>query len=135
MLPQSDEVAHDTLSRVMPAFSSYRSRRGLLTQPAVAASFTRDINMLQAYLWLCILESSMSSIKNELLPLCTMVFPAVSVDWELIKISIDVMANCICERLDRKYIPFVKVYIQDMQQLFIDAEKTFASPTSIASEQ
>ncbi|MGD1852615.1 MAG: hypothetical protein ACFB2W_00050 [Leptolyngbyaceae cyanobacterium] len=118
MLPQSEDIADDTFRQAVSRFSLHRSRRGVLTQPDVAASFVRDINMFQAYLWLCVLEDSMSSVESELLPLCVTVFPAISVDWQLVDVSVDIMIEYIYQRLDAEYIPLIDKYLQAMKRLF-----------------
>lgn len=122
VLPQSEDIADNAYRQVLPHFGSHRSRRGLLSEPNVTASFVRDFSMFQAYLWLCVLEGNMSSVEEELLPLCLMVFPAVSVDWELVEVSIDVMIECIQQHLDTRYAPLVRPYMQAMKQLFVQAK-------------
>lgn len=122
MLPQSEEISSDTYSQALALFPSHRSRRGLLTQPDVTASFVRDISMFQAYLWLCVLEGNMSSVENELLPLCLMVFPAISVDWKMVEVAVELMTMCTQKRLDAANISLVAPYMNAMKQLFIKAK-------------
>ena len=122
MLMQSEEIADQAYSQTVARLPHHHSCRGLVTQPDVATSFIRDIDMFQAYLWLCVLEGNTSSITNELLPLCLMVFPAISVDWELVEIGIDMMMSCIQERLKPEDFPLVKTYMTAMKRLFVEAK-------------
>ena len=123
MLIQSEEIADETYFQIVARLPQHHSRRGLLTQRDVATSSISDINMFQAYLCLCVLEGNTSSIRNELLPLCLMVFPAISVDWELVEIGLDVMISCIQERLNPEGFPLVKIYMTTMNQLFAKAKE------------
>ena len=124
MLLQSQEIEDVTYRQMLSRFPSHRSRRGLLHRPEVAASSIRDINMFQAYLWLCVLEDSMSSVENELLPLCIMVFPSISVDWELAEVGIASLLANMRDRLDAQYILRVRPYMDAMQTLFVNAKNT-----------
>lgn len=124
MLPQSEEISSDIYSQALTLFPTHRSRRGLLTQPEVAASSVRDMSMFQAYLWLCVLEGNMSSVENELLPLCLMVFPAISVDWEITQVAVELMTTCIQKRLDVGHMAIVEPYMHAMKQLFIKAKSS-----------
>lgn len=121
MLSRSKDIEDATYRRAIARFPNHRSRRGLLTRPEVAASSTRDINMFQAYLGLCALEDSLSSLEDELLPLCMMVFPSISVDWTLVEAGVDYIAEAIYQHLDAHQIPLLKPYIIGMQSMFTNA--------------
>jgi hypothetical protein len=75
LLPKTHDIAHQVLDRAIQDYPRHSSRRGTLMQPAVANSTLRDLNMVQGYLYLCVLEESMNAIAEELLPLCLAVFP------------------------------------------------------------
>ncbi|NEP01858.1 MAG: hypothetical protein F6K58_25020 [Symploca sp. SIO2E9] len=79
ILPASYEIASHIHRRASQLNPSHCSRRGRLKDPGVRASSIRDLEMFQAYLWLCVLEDSMAVVEKELLPLCLMVFPALKV--------------------------------------------------------
>lgn len=121
VMSQSEAIANDIYNQALAGFPDHRSRRGLLTEPEVAASSIRDMNMFQAYLWLCVLEGNMSSVENELLPLCLMAFPAISVDWTMTEVSVELMNVSIQKRLDTEHMALIQPYMQSMKQLFIQA--------------
>ncbi|MEM7063428.1 MAG: hypothetical protein AAF572_09725 [Cyanobacteria bacterium P01_B01_bin.77] len=122
MLLQSEEISDITYRQTVERLPKHHSRRGIITQPDVTASYVRDINMFQAYLWLSVLEGNTTSIKNELLPLCIMVFPAVSVDWQLVETGIELMMDCIQERLDTERFPLIRSCMTTMKQLFANPQ-------------
>jgi hypothetical protein len=41
--------------------------------------------MFQVYLWVCVLEDTISSGQQELFPLCVMLYPRLNVRWELVQ--------------------------------------------------
>ncbi|MEM1256620.1 MAG: hypothetical protein AAGI69_29655 [Cyanobacteria bacterium P01_H01_bin.21] len=122
MLSQSEEIANDVYSKTLSRFPNHRSRRGLLRESDVASSFIRDMSMFQAYLGLCVLEGNMSSVENELLPLCLMVFPAIAVDWEMVEVDVALINKCIQQRLDIKYTTLLEPRMKAMETLFKIAE-------------
>ncbi|HEY9620429.1 MAG TPA: hypothetical protein V6C78_08670 [Crinalium sp.] len=84
MLPRADEIAHRVYTGLVRQFPRLTMRRGRLDHPGVQHSCLRDLNMFQAYLWLCMLEGSLAPVEDELVRLCTMVMPRVGVPWEMI---------------------------------------------------
>ncbi|NER31983.1 MAG: hypothetical protein F6J89_31345, partial [Symploca sp. SIO1C4] len=100
MLPASYEIASDIHRRASHLNPSHCSRRGRLKDPGVRASSIRDLEMFQAFLWLCVLEDSMASVEKELLPLSVMVFPALKVRWELVEQIMPLLAAELWTRLE-----------------------------------
>ncbi len=122
LLPVSDEIASAVFLQTANLNPHHCSRRGKLSHPGVAASTTRDMNMFQAYLWLCVLEDSMASVEYELLPLCVMVLPSVEVQWELSKQMIQLLIDEIQVYLSPDQINILRPYTQAMQRLFSNPE-------------
>ena len=71
----------DRIAQVNP---TYQSHSGRLNDDNVRVSSLRDTEMFQVYLWVCILENSVSAVQQELFPLCVMLYPRLKVRWELV---------------------------------------------------
>ena len=121
-LSHSQSIEDFTSKQITAQFPEHRSRRGFLNQPQVAASSARDINMFQAYLALCVLENSLSSIDHELLPLCIMVFPSISVDWEVVEAGIQAISQGVTQHLSAEEAEVIAPYAQAMTERFVQAK-------------
>jgi hypothetical protein len=122
LLPASPEIAKRVYYRAVQFYPNHRSQRGALNEPAVRISSIRDIEMFQAYLWLCALEGNMSAVEEELLPLCKMVFPSIEVSWELVEQLVPLLVTEIEARLSSAQMRILQPYTQSMQQLFSQVE-------------
>ncbi|NEO97464.1 MAG: hypothetical protein F6K58_01875 [Symploca sp. SIO2E9] len=120
MLPASREIAVNIHRRACQMYPNHRSRRGNLDEPGVKASSIRDIEMFQAYLWLCVLEDSMAAVEKELLPLCVLVFPSIDVDWELVKKIVPFLVDEFWVHMSQEQMLLLQTYTNAMQQLFCD---------------
>ncbi|NEO32189.1 MAG: hypothetical protein F6K36_17500 [Symploca sp. SIO3C6] len=121
ILPASGEIAVNVHRRACQMYPNHRSRRGKLNEQGVKASSIRDIEMFQAYLWLCVLEDSMAAIEKELLPLCVLVFPSIDVDWELVEQIVPLLIDEFRVRMKPEQMLLLQPYTEAMQQLFGDA--------------
>lgn len=83
IFPLSDTIAQLVYRQLVQQYPDYHSRRGKLSRPEVAHSCLRDLNMFQAYLWLCLLQGSLAPLEQELVPLCSMVMETMGVKWEV----------------------------------------------------
>ena len=124
LLPASGEIALRVYSRAAQLYPNHRSRRGGLSEPAVRSSSIRDIEMFQGYLWLCALEGNMTVVEQELLPLCSMVFPSIDVSWELVEQLLPLLVAEIHVRVKPEQIKLLRPYTQAMQKLFSNLEAT-----------
>lgn len=118
LLPASNEIAINIHRKASEKNPYHVSRRGKLSVPGVKASSIRDIEMFQAYLWLCVLEGNMTPIKQRLLPLCVIVFPSINVKWELIEQIVPLLVEEFQLRLNLKEMKVLEPYTTAMQQLF-----------------
>jgi hypothetical protein len=119
MLPHSQTIADKVYQRAVLEFPHHMSRQGRIQTVGVQVSSTRDMNMFQAYIWLCVLEGSMSSITGELLPLCLLVFPSIDVKWEFVTQGIIWLIQEIQLHLDAEQNRLLAPYAQRMYQLFL----------------
>lgn len=118
LLPDCDRIAQSVYSRMTQLFPNHRSRRGGLTDPGIKHSCIRDLNMFQAYLWLCVLEGSMESVEKELVALCIMVMEGVGVSWELTEQWTELLIYEIMSRVTLEQRSLLQPYSQGMQQAF-----------------
>ncbi|MFP4101461.1 hypothetical protein [Coleofasciculus sp.] len=118
LIPKSQEIATRVYRHALERYPNYRSRRGKLDHPEVKASSIRDVEMFQAYLWVCVLEQSMAAMEKELYPLCEMVYPSVNVSWELVESMVGLLVDKILIRLDSEQQSIVQPYTTAMQKLF-----------------
>lgn len=122
LLPASQKIALNIYRRVAQLYPNHRSRRGTLSELEVRASSLRDIEMFQAYLWLCVLEGNMNAVEQELFPLCLMVFPSINVAWELVEQLLPLLVNELELGLLPEQMRLLLPYTRAMQQLFSDLE-------------
>jgi hypothetical protein len=123
MLPLSGDIARTVYCRLVELLPDYRGRRGGLSDPEVTHSCLRDLNMFQAYIWLCWLEESITPIEKELLPLCEMVVQGVEIQWEMTEKWCQVLADEMMNRVNPEQKDLLWPYIQVIQQLFFGERK------------
>jgi hypothetical protein len=118
MLPQSQEIAETVYRRLAHCNPEHRSRRGGLNHPGIRDSTLRDLEMFQAYLWLCVLEDSLVPVEQELVELCVMVMTGVGVSWELIQQFIQVLLDEVLDRVSSEQKCLLLPYTQEMLKAF-----------------
>jgi hypothetical protein len=123
MLPMSRKIAETVYNYSVQLYPKHRSRRGGLNDPWVKASTIRDMEMLQSYLWLCVLEESMTAVERELIPLCVMVFPSIDVKWEFVARMTKILMDEVLMHVEPKHKSLVLPYAQIMQELFSNLEQ------------
>jgi hypothetical protein len=125
MLPQSREIAQAVYQRLMRLLPEHQSRRGGLDDPGITHSCLRDLEMFQAYLWLCLLEGSMTAIKDELVGLCVMVMTGVKVKWEMTELWNKVLAEELLARISPDQALILLPYTEALQQTFLQQKQHF----------
>jgi hypothetical protein len=120
LLPASQEIASNVYRRAAQLYPNHRSLRGGLNNPDVMISTLRDLQMFQGYLWLCVLEQSMAAAEQELLPLSILVFPSVSVSWDLVRGMLELLVEELVRRVTPELASIFQPYTQALQQLFSD---------------
>ncbi|NEU73919.1 hypothetical protein PI95_015480 [Hassallia byssoidea VB512170] len=119
MLPAARDIAQSVYNRLVELLPNHRSRRGKLNDSGVTHSCLRDLNMFQAYLWLCFLEGSMASFEEELLPLCEMVVEGVEIKWEMTEKWCQVLGDEIIRRVNPEQKALLLPYTERMQEIFL----------------
>jgi hypothetical protein len=118
MLPKAPEIARSVYKKLVELLPNQRSRRGLLNDGGIAHSCIRDLNMFQAYFWLCFLDESITPIEQELLPLCAMVVEGVNIQWELTEKWCEVLSREILNQVTLEKQEILQPYLLQMQEVF-----------------
>lgn len=118
MMPHSAEIAATVYDRLLHHFPDHRSRRGGLENAAIQHSCLRDLQMFQAYLWLCVLQGSLTAIDQELVALCIMVMESVGVKWEMTARWNEFLLKEILSRLNREQRQLLQPYADGMIAAF-----------------
>jgi hypothetical protein len=119
MLPKARDIAESVYNRLGELLPNHRSRRGTLSDSGVKHSCLRDLNMFQAYLWLCFLEKSMAPFEEELLPLCQMVVEGVEIKWEMTEKWCQVLADEVISRVNPEQKALLLPYAERMHEIFL----------------
>ncbi|KYC38488.1 hypothetical protein WA1_35450 [Scytonema hofmannii PCC 7110] len=131
MFPIANEISSIVYCRLLQLLPNYRSLRGSLGHPDVAHSCLRDLDMFQAYLWLCVLEESLRPMEQELVPLCVMVMPSVGVKWEMTNQWKRQLVDEIESRVPPEQKPLLLNYTQGMESAFFAARQRLGHPGDI----
>ena len=118
IIPAAPQIAKSVYRRLIELLPNNQSRRGALTELGVIHSGLRDLNMFQAYILLCCLEGSLTSIEKELLPLCIAVVETVDIDWKLTEKWCDVLAAELENYVTPEEKALLEPYTQGMKKLF-----------------
>jgi hypothetical protein len=118
MLPRTQEIAEVVYYRSAELYPTHRSCRGELNEPGIMASTIRDLNVFQAYLWLCLLEGSTTAVEQELVPLCITVFPRIGVTWTLVRQVLQLLVEELLTQVEPEQIYLLVPYTRSMLQLF-----------------
>lgn len=131
MFPMAHEVAQQIFYQLRKRLPHHRSRRGGLTDPGITHSCLRDLQMFQAYLFLCILEASQKPIKEELVSLCVMVMQSVEVKWEMTQQWVHLMAEVMMSRAHPEYRSLMQIYTEGLVQTFEALSPRFGAVASV----
>lgn len=118
LLPISTRIAEYIRAHVAEQNPSYHSHTGSLSHPTVRVSSTRDIEMFQIYLCLCVLEGSITAVQQELFPLCIMLYPPLNVQWKLVRQLVMLLTQEIRQRLDPANYAVFAPYLASLQSMF-----------------
>ncbi|MEO1375410.1 MAG: hypothetical protein AAFW70_14025 [Cyanobacteria bacterium J06635_10] len=134
MMPAAPEIAQSIYRQLIELLPNTSSRRGKLGDRGISHSCLRDLNMFQAYILLCFLEKSMTSIEQELIPLCAMVVEGVEIKWELTQKWCELLASEMESRLDLEQKDLLKPYTQGMKQIFFKERRSLGCKQGMTAE-
>jgi len=121
MFPLAQDISVNVIEKMLQLFPGHKSRRGLLSNPEITHSCIRDLNMFQAYLWLCLLEENMIFMEQELVPLCEVAVQSLDIKWELTQEWVALLNGEIMSRLQSEQQTMLLPYTQSMTQIFFNA--------------
>ncbi|GET39120.1 hypothetical protein [Microseira wollei] len=121
LLPMSTKIAHSVCDRVAQQHPGYHTYTGALNSEMVRISSVRDVEMFQVYLCLCVLESNIRTVQQELFPLCVMLYPRLKVSWTLVQEMLLFMSWEMQERLPLKSVPVFLPYLRTFSEMFSKA--------------
>ncbi|MEM8806504.1 MAG: hypothetical protein AAGF01_10805 [Cyanobacteria bacterium P01_G01_bin.38] len=127
MLPDAEEIAYRVYMNLLQQFPKTFMKRGRLDHPGVRHSCIRDLNMFQAYLWLCVLQGSFEPVEDELIRLCTMVMPRVGVPWEMTTQWNELLMTEVMDRTLLSHQAFLEPYMTRFIQTFQQSQDKFAA--------
>ncbi|NHC33719.1 hypothetical protein [Scytonema millei] len=125
MLPEVEAISHRVYMNLLRQFPKTSTRRGRLDHPSVKHSCLRDLDMFQAYLWLCVLQGSLAPIEDELVRLCTMVMPRVGATWEMTAVWNVLLVAEIMNRTWMSEQKFLKPYTNGLIRAFERSQSQF----------
>ncbi len=134
VLPLSQEIGQEVYQRAVLQHPGHTSRQGRIQCVGVEKSSIRDMSMFQAYIWLCLLEDSVSVIEGELLPLCLLVFPSADVDWQLVENGIAWLLEAMAGHMTTEQQAILSKYGEPIKQLFAQAQPHAANLEKISRE-
>jgi hypothetical protein len=118
LLPISTKIACKVCQSVSRQHPGYQSYSGALTAETVKISSIRDVEMFQVYLCVCVLESNIHSVQQQLFPLCVMLYPCLKVSWTLVQEMLLFMSWEIQERLPLPDVPLFLPYLRTFSEMF-----------------
>ncbi len=118
LLPISTAIAHTICNQVGQVYPGYHSYSGSLKSPFVRTSSIRDVEMFQVYLCLCVLEDNVRSVKQELFPLCVMLYPQLRVSWTLVQQMLQGLKWEIHDRLSWQDVVTFLPYLHILMDMF-----------------
>lgn len=130
LLPESSAIAHYIVRQVLSAFPNHHCLSGPLAASQVQVSSVRDVEMFQTYLWVCLLEGNISSVQQELFPLCVMLYPVLNVRWELVRYMLLMLEHETSRRLEPSQWMQYRPYLKSLQMMF--SAEVFADQVQFA---
>ena len=118
LLPISTQIATVVCADIARKNSGHKCYSGFLSSDAVRVSSLRDVEMFQIYLCLCVLETNIAVVQQELFPLCVMLYPPLNVHWQLVRQMLNALEEEIKQRLTPAVYQVFAPYIQALQDMF-----------------
>lgn len=118
LLPQSSTIAQRVVTQVLEVFQGHQCYSGPLGSKTVRASSTRDTEMFQIYLWVCLLEKNTSVVQQELFPLCVMLYPTFNVRWDLVRYMLKLLQREYGQQLNSDEFALCLPHFDLLQTIF-----------------
>lgn len=118
LLPNISQIAEEVCAIVIKNHPHHYCYSGHLASEYVKISSQRDAEMFQIYLLTSILEKSVEAVRQELFPLCLMLYPTLKVSWELVWEMLKLLEDKISDQLSLSQYQLYFPYFQAMQEMF-----------------
>ena len=118
LLPQSSAIAKRVVTRVTQAFPAHQCYSGPLNSATVKLSSTRDAEMFQTYIWVCLLEKNISVVQQELFPLCVMLYPTFNVKWDIVRYMLTLLEREFAGLLKPEEFAPCSSYLDSLKMMF-----------------
>jgi hypothetical protein len=132
LLKESTHIAEYICAQVAEQNAEHRCYSGALSDLGVLVSSIRDVEMFAIYLCLCALEGNVTSVQQELFPLCVMLYPPLKVHWGLVRQLTQALGLEISRRLDSVHVNIFAPYLEVLQAMF--SESIFPTQDAIWSQ-
>jgi hypothetical protein len=117
-MPAVTQIAERVVTRVNQLHPRYRCYSGPLNSAAVRVSSVRDVEMFQAYMWVCLLEGNLHALETELFPLCVMIYPRLNVSWELVNQMTHLLSKEVAAVLSPEQRTYCEPFYAILRRLF-----------------
>lgn len=118
VFPAASQISESVYHQLLELLPNYQSHRGNLNQPDITHSCLRDLDVFQAYIWLCMLEKTLAPIEEELLPICAALVKSIDIQWELTQKWCELLVDKLESFLPAQYEALLQPYTQGMKELF-----------------
>lgn len=118
LLPASTKIAYAVYDRVCRQHPGYQSYSGSLREETIKISSIRDVEMFQVYLCLSVLQGNISSVQQELFPLCVMLYPQLRVSWKLVQDMLQALVWEMHDCLPLEYVALFLSYLRTFSEMF-----------------
>jgi hypothetical protein len=120
LLPFTSKIGRAVYKRVSKKYQGYPSNSGSFNKLMVKFSSIRYVEIFQCYLCWCVLEGSISPIKQDLLPLCVMLYPCLNVSWKLVQDMLLFMFWELNDRLSQEDMMIFLPYMGRLMEILSD---------------
>ena len=123
MFPAAPRIAESVYRQLLESVPNYQNYRGQnqrrnLNQPDIRHSCQRDLNTFQAYIWLCMLEKTLTPIETELLSICMVLVETFDIQWEITQKWCELLTDKLESFVHSEYKALLQSYTQEVKNLF-----------------
>ena len=118
MFPAAPQIAESVYRQLLEFLPDFKSHNGSLNQSDITHSCLRDLNMFQAYIWLCMLEKTLEPIEKELLPMCVVMIETFNIKWEFTQTWCELLVDKLENFVSPEDKVLLQPYTQGMKKLF-----------------
>ena len=118
LLPQVSQIAEKVCEQIIQSHPNHYFYSGHIANAKVKQSSQRDAEMFQIYILTTVLEKSVEVVRDELFPLCLMLYPTLNVSWDLVWEMLEILNNKIINQLTVNQYKIYAPYFKAIQEMF-----------------